>query len=315
MTADAPRHRVRVPDALLASFDDEAGRAWLAALPALAESYLDWWDLRLDGPPAHGTVALVLPVARPDGSRAVLKLQPVDEETRGEPLALRAWAGRDAVRLLDSDPATGTMLLERLDASRSLAGVADGTVALRILSELLARLVALPAPAGLPTLADTAAAMLDRLPHLLSRLEVPADRPLLTTCADAMREVLPEPGDRLLHWDLHYENVLARGSCAGSAGPTQWLAIDPKPLAGHPGFELLPALRNRWDDIVATGNAARAVGHRFRLMTEVVGLDRQQATGWTLGRVLQNALWDIEDGAATLDPQQATIARALLGIG
>jgi hypothetical protein len=91
-----------------------------------------------------------------------------------------------------------------------------------------------------------------------------------------------------------------------------WLAIDPKPLAGDPGFELLPALDNRWEEVVATGNMTRAVLRRFDLLTEVLGLDRQRAIGWTLGRVLQNALWDIEDGDTALDPTQIAIAAALI---
>jgi streptomycin 6-kinase len=89
-------------------------------------------------------------------------------------------------------------------------------------------------------------------------------------------------------------------------------AIDRKPLAGDPGFELLPALDNRWEEVVATGNMTRAVLRRFDLLTEVLGLDRQRATGWTLGRVLQNALWDIEDGDTALDPTQIVIAAALI---
>jgi streptomycin 6-kinase len=32
---------------------------------------------------------------------------------------------------------------------------------------------------------------------------------------------------------------------------------------------------------------------------------------WTMARVLQNSLWDIEDGKHTLDPVQITIAHAL----
>jgi streptomycin 6-kinase len=104
---------------------------------------------------------------------------------------------------------------------------------------------------------------------------------------------------------LHYDNVLA-----GQRQP--WLAIDPKPLAGDPGFELLPALDNRWVKVVATGNVTRAVLRRFDLLTEVLGLDRQRAIGWTHGRVLQNALWDIEDGDTALDPTQVAIAAALI---
>jgi streptomycin 6-kinase len=147
--------------------------------------------------------------------------------------------------------------------------------------------------------------MLDEVPAAVTALGDPAERRLVRTCASAVAELIGEPGDRLLHWDLHYDNVLA-----GQREP--WLVIDPKPLAGDPSFELLPALDNRWNDVVATGNVARAVLRRFDLLTEVVGLDRQRAIGWTLGRVLQNALWDVEDGAITLEPVQVSIATALL---
>ncbi|CAM5704493.1 hypothetical protein MAUB1S_03679 [Mycolicibacterium aubagnense] len=107
---------------------------------------------------------------------------------------------------------------------------------------------------------------------------------------------------------LHDDNVLA--PVPGSAREP-WLAIDPKPLMGDAGFELLPALHDRWDDITATGDVERAVLRRFDLMTEVLGLDRQRAARRTLGRVLQNALWDVEDGEDALAPEQVEIARAL----
>lgn len=306
------RPQVQVPAALAASIPGDDWRAWVAALPALAEEFLDRWELRPDGEPAHGVVALVLPVLRADGSAAVLKLQPVDDETRGEPLALRTWGPRHAVGLLDSDPGSGTMLLERLDSTRSLAAVPDGTVALQNLSELLARLITIPAPTGLPLLADVASAMLDRTPEARRRLADSAERRLLATCAAAVRELAGEPGDRLLHWDLHYDNVLAPLPSEEASGRARWLAIDPKPLAGDPGFELLPALLNRWDDVADTADVPGAVRRRFHLMTDVLGLDRERATGWTLGRVLQNTLWDIKDGAVAFQPEQAAIARALL---
>jgi streptomycin 6-kinase len=311
VTARPQPGRLCVPPALAAAQQSEQWRAWVADLPTLAREFLERWHLRPDGAPTHGAVALVLPVRRLDGSPAVLKLQPVDEETRGEPIALRAWGRGLAAELLDSDPDTGTLLLERLDASRSLAAVPDDTLAVRELAELLAALVAHPAPAGLPRLADLAAAMLHRLPRALPQLAAPADRQLLATCGAAVRELLAEPGDQLLHWDLHYDNVLAPlpGYCQDRS---RWLAIDPKPLAGDPGFELLPALRNRWEDVVATGDVTRAVRHRFRLLTDTLDLDRLRATGWTLGRILQNTLWDLADGATAVDPVQVAIAGALL---
>jgi streptomycin 6-kinase len=198
----------------------------------------------------------------------------------------------------------GYYQVKRNAEPRPMSGVLD-TAALQILAELLARLVAVPAPEGLRHLADIAAAMLDQVPRAVPRLRDPAQQRLVRTCASAMAELIGEPGDRLLHWDLHYDNILA-----GQREP--WLAIDPEPLAGDPGFDLLPALHNRWDEVVATGDVARAVLRRFDLLTEVLGLDRQRATGWTLSRVLQNALWDIEDGETALDPAQITIATTLL---
>ncbi|GAB2961034.1 hypothetical protein GCM10027203_77710 [Nonomuraea fastidiosa] len=366
-----------MPPALTASHlrhAEDAGPAWVAALPALAERFLDEWELRPDGEPSHGIVALVLPVVRADGTRAALKLQPVTEETAHEGLALRTWAGDGSVRLLDADPATGTLLLERLEADRSLEAVPDVMAALEVLTALLRRLsahpapqpapsrpapgpgrpapgrpapgqpapshpvpgrpasgstmptdppppsegdeagsgsgagVANPAPHGLRRLEDIARRMLAEADRAVAELPRERDRHWLRRCAAAVAELIPELAgghrDRLLHWDLHYANVLA-------AEREPWLAIDPKPLAGDPGFELLPALWNRWDEAVATGDARRAVLRRFDLMTDGLGLDRRRAAGWTLGRVLQNCLWLVREGARELDDVQLTIAEAV----
>lgn len=279
------------------------GSAFVAALPARAADFLKRWELRRTGPAMHGMCALVLPVERADGTPAVLKLQDVDAETAGEPVALRLWDGDGAVRLLEYDEESGTLLLERLDATRDLSGVAvrDGVT---VIAGLLARLTAVPPPAGLRRLGEIAGAMLDETPAAVRSLADGAERRLLLDCAAAVREVADEPGDRLLHWDLHFENVLAPLPDAGGEAREPWLAIDPKPLAGDPGFELLPALVNRFDE----GDILK----RFDLMTEVMGLERGRARAWTLGRVLQNCLWDIHDGERVLAPTSAAVGRALL---
>lgn len=291
---------IDVPEELAASqakWNGEAGRAFVAALPGRAAEFLERWGLRVTGPSMHGVASLVLPVDR-DGLPAVLKLQLLDAETEGEPVALRAWAGEGAVRLLEHDSATGTMLLERADEARHLSTLGDRREAVRILADLLARLVAVPAPPGLRSLGDIAARMLAATPAASDRLGA-ADAALLRDCAAAVREVLAEPGERLLHWDLHYDNVLA-------ADREPWLAIDPKPLAGDPGFDLFPALTNLWDPDPAETR------WRFDLLTERLGLDRARARAWTLGRVLQNGLWDVVAGAPAPGRVQVSVARTLL---
>ncbi|MEU3254459.1 aminoglycoside phosphotransferase family protein [Streptomyces sp. NPDC006997] len=289
---------IEVPPELAATqsrHNGAAGRAFVAALPALAARFLDAWALRPAGPSMYGVCALVLPVARADGAPAVLKLQLPDAETAGEPLALRAWNGAGAVRLLTHDPPTGTMLLERLHSARTLAALPDVHEATLVIGRLLSHLTAAPAPPGLRRLADIAPALLDRTPPALARVADPAARALLADCAAALREVAAEPGDRLLHWDLHFGNVLA-------ADRAPWLAIDPKPLAGDPGFELLPALTNRFDPA--------DVRHRFDALTAVLALDRRRARAWTLARVLQNCVWQAEAGHPP-SPEHLHVARVL----
>ncbi|WP_063828525.1 aminoglycoside phosphotransferase family protein [Streptomyces purpureus] len=301
---------IEIPEELVrsqANFNGDAGRAFIAALPGRAERFLDEWGLRLNGPSMYGWASLVLPVVRADdGVPAALKLQLLDEESAGEGLALRTWAGDGAVRLLAEDPATGTLLLERLDETRHLSTMEDDRAAVGILAELLARLVAVEAPAGLRGLGEVAARMLAEVPDAVKLLGDEDDRRVLLDCAAAVREVMGEPGDRLLHWDLHYDNIPA----AHPDDPREpWLAIDPKPLAGDPGFDLLPALTDNFDPAQTLW--------RFDLMTEVLGLDRDRARAWSLGRVLQNGLWDIEDAVEEgeepeLDEEQVLIARNLL---
>lgn len=287
--------RLRVPEELVAyhlKWYGGAARPWLDAAPDLVAELLDCWHLRVDGSAMYGAVALVVPVVREDGLRAVLKLQPqVEEAFKCEPVALRVWNGNGAVRLLDCDSTTGSMLLERLDATSPLANVADDLEAFRILSELLAQLTAVAAPPGVPLLSDVGERLLARVQPALTRSLPPSQRSRLVACASALEEVLPEPGDRMLHVDLHFDNVLA----PGADDPREpWLAIDPNPMAGDPCATLLAALHNRWDEAVATGDLRGAVRRRFDLMTEVLGLDRRRAAAWTLGGILGNMLWDIE---------------------
>ncbi|MCM2394218.1 aminoglycoside phosphotransferase family protein [Streptomyces albipurpureus] len=291
---------IEVPEALAELHQEhggEAGRAFVAVLPERAAQFLERWDLRRTGDAMHGQTALALPVQRADGTPAVLKLQSLDEENAGEPAALRAWDGDGAVHLLEHDPDTNTLLLERLVSARPLSSLPDTREAVRVLAELLARLAARPAPPGMRGLGQITAGLLADAPDAAQRLRDGSERRLLLDCAAAVREVADGSGDRLLHWDLHYDNILA-------ADREPWLAIDPKPLAGDPGFELMPALTNLFDPAETRW--------RFDLLTETLGLDRERARAWTLGRVLQNSLWHLADGGSGLEERELSIARTLL---
>ncbi|WP_425955293.1 aminoglycoside phosphotransferase family protein [Xylanimonas sp. McL0601] len=289
----------------------EAAQAWVDAAPGVVARLLDAWALELDGPTTHGAVGWIVPVRRSDGGAAVLKVQPVDDETVGEPVALRTWDGDGAVRLLAHDEASGAMLLERLDAARSLEALPVPD-ALDVIGGLLGRLHRHAAPAGVPlrSLAAIGARVLDAAP----RAAAPDAgwRAVLDGCAGALAGVLPEPGHRFLHWDLHYTNVLAPLAGTPAAERGDWLAIDPKPLVGDPCYELLAAVHNRWEEAVATGDPERELLRRFDQLTEVASLDRDRAAAWTLGRCLTELLWVLEGHEAWFVEPDLAVARALL---
>lgn len=299
---------IQVPAPLvenLPKYYGDRGRRWIAAAPGTVDAYLQRWNAVPDGSVMHGVVGLVLPVKRTDGEPAVLKLQITDPEHPGEPQALRTWNGDGAVRLLDfhdSDD-TSAILMERL-YPRDLTSVPDPLAAVEIIANLLVRLHRHEPPAEPRPLAEIAAGMLAYAPDAVRSLSRADDAALVRDWAARVAEVASEPGNALLHWDLHFENVLA-------ADREPWLAIDPKPLRGDPGFDILPVLHNRWDEITSSGDPARAILRRYDLVVEVLGLDRSRADAWTVGRTLQNTLWEIEDGERAVHPVQRMIAEVI----
>ncbi|MFE6996120.1 aminoglycoside phosphotransferase family protein [Microbacterium sp. NPDC057659] len=294
-----------IPAAVVSGFEsgDDATRDWGRLLPSVARDLLQKWDLRPDGAVRAGEAGIVVPVLRADDTPAALKLQVPKPETRAAALGLTAWKGRGMVRLLDYDADRGGMLLERLHADHSLERVEDDDAAVRVVGGLLARLHSVPAPAPLPRLTTIVAGMLTDAPAAMRFLDSD-DRARVDRWARQVTAVEAEPGDRLLHWDLHYGNVLA-------ADREPWLAIDPEPLIGDPGFDLWPALDSGWSADESVSDAPRIVRRRFGILTEMLDLDRARAVAWTAARLLQNTLWDIEDGHHAISTSAKTVDDAL----
>lgn len=262
---------MQIPQAFVENVRREGGEQWLASLPAQLEHWCSRWGLTVEGAPRHGYLGLVFPVTGPRGA-AVLKLTRVDKETREEAAALRVWGGRGAVRLQES--AEGVLLLERLEAERSLANLEIGD-AVSEASRLL-RLLSVPVADGFLEMGEYTRGLLE-----LARRRWQRFRPF-------PEEWLKVPEVRaglLVNQDLHYENVLARGP--------DWLVIDPKPLRGDSEFAVAPLLWNRFDG---------DLGRLEQIVTEA-GLDRERTRQWTLFRVLEYWLWALNLGFSE-DPER-----------
>jgi streptomycin 6-kinase len=220
----------------------DRGRDWLAALPATVTGLAAAWDLQPAGAPFAGgtTTAYVLPLDRADGTPAVLKVDLRDSENRSEPTALRAYDGDGAVRLLEYDPDSGAMLLERARPGTALLdhefpGVSEKYAArerFAVACDLFRRLWRAPVPAddypeppkaddllrGWAERFDTAA---KTAPDVANELALGVD--LCDALADA-----DEIG--IANRDNHLSNVV-------TAVREPWLLIDPKPVLAECAFD------------------------------------------------------------------------------
>ncbi|WP_431964836.1 aminoglycoside phosphotransferase family protein [Actinacidiphila sp. bgisy160] len=276
----------------------QSGKDWADSLPGLVQSLCARWVLAVDGAPLHGHLGLVIPVRRGDEPCA-LKVSWQDATTSQEAPALAAWEGRGAVLLLDHEPAAGAMLLERLDAGRTLTAV-DVDEAVTVAGRLLRRL-SVPAPEGFTRLADLAAGLPERLNAQWEQLGRPLPRRLIDAAAGLAAEYGPSAGGQLVNGDLHYENVLA-----GVREP--WLAIDPKPLTGDPEYAVAPLVWRRLEDM----DGAAGIRSRLAALVAAAGLDADRARAWTLVRTVDYWLWALGFGL-TEDPQMClAVSEALL---
>lgn len=274
------RTRLHVPasfsESLVARSGPEA-RRWLKTLPARAESLLPRWSCTIDGPTMHGRTSVVVPVARADGSPAVLKLGFAPWCSASEPVALHAWNGRGAVRLLERDDTEAAMLLERL---RPLTSPEPDpfTTAGRIV-----RLLAVPAPPGLPTLADKIQGWIPELRAGTIQPPAPALAPAITTALRHAHQLAAEQPQLLVHGDLHLGNVML-----GDGGPK---AIDPHGLVGDPAYDFLQLLRDDWNGIVSDPNLDRAIERRVDAFAAAAKLDPGRVRRWAQLRSTITAIW------------------------
>ncbi|MFC0314998.1 aminoglycoside phosphotransferase family protein [Gordonia phosphorivorans] len=258
--------------------------AWLDGLPRRCDDLLTEWRLRLDGAARHGFASVVLPVREADGRASVLKVGfDGSAETEQEHVALQLWGGDGAVSLYRVDPARRAMLLERL-GSADLSSEWD-LRACEIVADFYPRLHK-PAPRRFRPLSGFVGEWIEALAADARKMPVP--RRLIDQALHLGRDfVVDEQTDgRIIHGDLHYENVLA-------AEREPWLVIDPQPMSGDPHYEVAPLLWNRWDEMV--GYLRESIQRRFYTVVEAAGFDDERARDWVIVRMVLNAHWAVED--------------------
>jgi hypothetical protein len=136
-----------------------AGPTWLQELPELIAKCVSQWDLTLL--PAFepgGDSSWTAPVKRSTGDSAVLQITVPLPVRHDHVTALRAWAGRGAVRLFAHDSAIRATLIERCDPGTDAVNLSPAEaddVAVQVLSQLWAATI--PTSGHLDSLTETSA--------------------------------------------------------------------------------------------------------------------------------------------------------------
>ena len=251
--------------------DDLPGRA----RPDLART----WGVEVERVVARGRA--VLSFGRRSGQPVVLKVTSSEGAEAREGEVLAAFAGRGAVRVFAHSP--GAVLMERAcpgSALLDLVHAGRDEEATAILARTLAWMRPEAAPPGLPTVESLGA-------DLASGGPVPGD--LLHAARAAHATLCASQGEvRLLHGDLHHENLLfdrARG----------WLAVDPKGVVGELAYEAGAFLRNPWGqpDLFADPVRLRA---RLAILERTLPLDLARVRSWAFVQAVLAGVWAAEDG-------------------
>ena len=284
-----------------------AAQDWLRELPDLIDEVREEWQLTLSAPLHGGSCSWVAPTTLKDGTHAIVKIGWPHREMYGEPLALRAWAGRSAVRLLEHDPDRHALLLERCEPGTPLT--ADDRPAderLHAAATVLRDLWQAPVPDGLEDLGAVLAEWADLAEERMARLHPGYDPGLVAYGVDLLR-TLPASADRrvMLHGDANPGNFLA-------ARRRPWLAIDPKPMVGDPAYDPCPLL-GQVDDPFARDDPAPLVRDRIALLADALELDADRVAAFCVAREVEYALYEAHHGRVPDGAQAMRVARTIAG--
>ena len=264
------------------------GLAWLERLPEILAACERRWHLKLGEPFSNLSFHYVTPATREDGTQVVLKVSSPTDEFEKETTALRIFAGRGCVQLLDYDASNEVQLLERLQPGRSLRTVTDDVQAISIATSVMGTLWRpVPAVHPFPTVLDWGKG-LTRLRQHYNGGSGPFPAKLLEEAETLFAELSSSMAEPVvLHGDLHQDNILSGGS--------HWAAIDPKGLIGEPAYETGDLLRNFHPELLEMPNPRTVLARRIDQIAEELGFERARIRDWGLYQAVLSVWWDIED--------------------
>ncbi len=271
-------------------------------LPAFVQECRVRWSLDLEKPFENLSYNLVVPGTMSDGKAIVLKIGVVCDELIAEIAALTLFGGVGAVRLLDHDTRRGILLMERVLPGTPLFKLIDGPGATRTAALVMRSLWRIPPVAhSFPSLSARFRAFA-RLRSKYDGGSGPFPSELITRAEQTFTELNASSENTvILHGDLHHENIL-------SSEDGEWIAIDPKGIAGDPGYEVGPFMMNQLPGNLSESARIEILHQRISVFVDELGISRERLVRWAFCHAVLSALWDFEEGADWRDTIRSATA-------
>ncbi|KTC84030.1 aminoglycoside phosphotransferase family protein [Legionella brunensis] len=268
---------------IIGLYGDE-GKQWLASLPNLIKKVSLAWELdslKVMKNLSYNYVLSGFQHKKPIILKLIFDKSALQDEVR----ALKAFAGYGVIAVLAQ--MDNALLLEQAVTGLSIKNdwPKNEEEAIEIVCDCARRLHQAPIPKR------------GEFPHLRDWFSIlHKDWSIPKVYLEKARElsnILLQPvnEDKLLHGDLHHENILRHGD--------EWLVIDPKGVMGDEAYELAAFLQNPMPELLKIEALPVFLSRRISLSATLLNLDKKRIYQWCFAQAILSWVWNLEDG---LDP-------------
>lgn len=290
------RDMSRLPSKVLRNIaaKGEAGAEWLATLPTLVADLERRWNVVVGKTMPNATEAYVAETTSAGRQPGVLKLPaPGADKARRELGVLLAANGRGYVRVLEYDPVSGAMLMERLGLQLFQLGYPI-KVQIEAICGTLAQAWRQPPPdLSLMTGAEKAELLARTIRTVSPRFEGACSARTVDVAlrfAECRRAAFDPAASILGHGDAHCWNTLVDPAGGG------FKFVDPDGLFIERAHDLSISLREWSDDFLAGDPVSRGRA-RCELLAHLTGVEATAIWQWGLLENLVNGLLYLDVGS------------------
>ncbi|MEK7137679.1 MAG: aminoglycoside phosphotransferase family protein [Patescibacteria group bacterium] len=286
---------------------EEEEEKWIKELPAIIEECKEQWELTLEPHAYDLSYNFIAPVRTKDNQKAILKIGfPKEKEVLTEIESLRYFPGKYSVRILEHNVKLRAFIVERLTPGTSLreTHLKNDPEATQIALPLLRGIpVNVPKNHKFPSLADWAK-VFERVRNM--NVKGTITHSILDQAQRTFEKLdATKKEEKLLHGDLHHDNIL----CDEKRG---WIAIDPKGVIGDPSFNGSRFIINNWSDRPTD----ELLQLRVTMIAKALGYDEARIAGWAYVDYIISNCWTLEGtGMSKIDLSFAQALESLMNTG